>query len=201
MDQQENSRSLNVLLNHLSSHIAEGSAQTQAVSQLTRSMVSPTEYANLEKLDADALPTDFTEQDLIVELERLRLVLVSEIQWQDFASGQLQELIADSEELVRNVSKHYAEADRIQHDEEEEMRQRMANYNDNIIDDKIFQLESNIQQLTESLAAASRDSSRLLENLYYDEKKLLDADFKQELSRLVDTLNQSFDAEVHKGPY
>lgn len=198
MDQQENSRTLNVLLNHLSSHIAEGAAQTQVVSQLTQSMVPPDEYETMQKLDSVTPPPTFTEQDLMVQLDRLRLLMEAEIQWQDFATGQLQELISDSDELVRNVSKHYAEADQVHQEEKEEMKQRMANYTEKIIGDKIFQLESNIQQLTDSLAAASSDTATLLENLYYDEKILLDTKFTQNLSRLVDSLNQSFNAEVHK---
>lgn len=198
MDQQENSRSLNVLLNLLSSHIAEGTSHTKAVSQLTRALVSPAEYAKLEKQNPGTACPNFTEQDLIVELERLRLIVEAEIQWQDFATGQLQELISDSDELVRNVSTHYAEAEQIRQEEEEERKHHMANYTEVTIEDKIFQLESNIEKLTESLAAASRDTHHLLETLYYDEKKLLDNKYKKELLTLVDSLNQSFNAQVHK---
>lgn len=178
--------------------MSEGAILTKSVSQVSQALVSPEEYARLEREKPPQSLPSYSEEDLIVELERLRLAVEAEIQWQDFAAGHLQRLITDSDELVHHVASHYADADRLRQQELEEMTWRLQNYTDVTVNDKILQLQANIDSLTESLAAAGGDTCRLLESIQKDEKNLLDESYKLHLSALVDHLNRSFNAEVSK---
>ncbi|KAF5210513.1 hypothetical protein E0198_003389 [Clavispora lusitaniae] len=197
-EQSENSRSVGVLINLLSSHVTESSTQIKALSQAAKTLVSPGHEEQLRSSEPCQTISNFTESDLIVELEKSRLALETEIQWQDFATTKLTELISDSDELVRNVTKHYTEADKRQQEEEKEMNQRTNYYVNATIGDKIDQLDANISSLSKSLAIVTNSASETLQKFDLDEQLLLSNAYEKEMAKLVELLNGTFNNEVHK---
>lgn len=185
--------SLVSLLNDL---ITETDERISALTSSAKKLVLPEIYEELSKEKLPLEPPELDEDLLIEELEKSRIQLVASLQQQDFIGGKLQEMIADSQLLVRTVVDHCeARATGIEN-EEAVFEERCAGYKSSLEEVTMRDLSENVQTLSLVLEVLQNKSLREFQSISKAHDHLQSEAYKKGLDSTVEVLNTTFEKLV-----
>lgn len=185
-------RSLGSLSTMLDSQITETNLQIENITKTARSLVPQSEYDKLTKEMAHEEPSTFDEDNLISELDKARLELLMDVQKQDFLSEKFQELINESEELVRSIIECYEGIEERQQLEIEASNKRVAHYTDDILAERLGLLKMNSTELQQSYIKVATKVHESLISIQNGHNQLLSKEYQEDLNKTVESLNRNF---------
>lgn len=183
---------LGSLSSFIESHVAETDTHIEALKQTAKALVPPDEYDELAK--ATTSDSDFGKDALLVELERLRLELLMEIQQQDYVTLKLKELISESEELVQSVTDYCVDLKTHRANDEQTAKNHLEYYADVVVGGTTKQLQANTHELEEAMSKVPALVRDTLRSIMESRSRLLSEEYRQQLSKAIATLNKSFNA-------
>lgn len=178
------------LSSFVESHVAEADSHIEALSQSARLLVPPADFDDFAS--HGETESSFNEEALIAELEKLRLELVMEIQQQSLITSRLEEIIAESGELVRNVTEYYAEAEARRQNEEQTAREALQFYTETVVGNVTRQLEANVVQVDEALTKLPERVHPTVRSVLESRRTLLSDEYKEQLKSAIAASNKSF---------
>lgn len=147
-------------------------------------------------LDQDENETD--EETIIHELEKARLNLVMEIQEENFVSQKLKEMVTESEDLVGGVTRYYNSIQENRLRETQDIQENVKQFSDTIITNVRDKLRKNISTLQNSQSKLYANAREVLDSIERNGTEALSREYQQELSNVIDVLNEKFNALVEK---
>lgn len=185
--------SLVSLLNDL---ITETDERISALTSSAKKLVLAEVYEELSREKLPLEPPELDEDLLIEELEKSRIQLVASLQQQDFIGGKLQEMIADSQLLVRTVVDHCEGRATAIENEEAAFEERCAGYKSSLEEITMNDLSENVKTLSHVLKILQSKSLREFQSISQAHENLLSDAYRKELNSTVDVLNTTFEKLV-----
>lgn len=185
-------RSLGSLSSLLDSQVSEMVSHIESITKTTKNLVPQCEYDALVNEQTQLSPSDLDENGLVTELYKVRLELLMDVQKQEFVAEKIQEMINESEELVRSIIEYYDNAEESRKMELEASKRRFDHYRNDIIGDKTELLKLNASNHEETYQKAAKNSHEALTAIQSGQDELLSPEYKEKLDELVEALNESF---------
>lgn len=178
----------------LDAQISETSTRIDSLLQTAKSLVPAAEFEALSKQPAETSPTEFDEEKLINELDKTRLELLMDVQKYDYISGKYEEMIGESEELVRSIVDYYEGAEERDKLQKEASQKLLQHYTEVILGEKNEILKSNCKELEKSYLEAVKGAHETLTSILEAHDTLLSEQYKSELNELIEALNKSLNS-------
>lgn len=188
----ETIRSLGSLSNILDSQISETSTQIEAITKAAKSLVPLPDFEELIKENASSDTSAINESYIISKLHKARLELLMDVQKQDFFAEKMQEMINESEELIRSIIEYYDSSEERQKLETEASSKRFSHYTDEILGEKLELLKLNSSNLEASYNKAAANAHETLTSIQDGQKQLQSKEYQAQLDDLIQTMNQKF---------
>lgn len=192
---------IHTLANILHSYVRETDGQIKSLQRTAQLLAHGQEVNDTTRLKPTSLDQDENETDeetIIHELEKARLNLVMEIQEENFVSQKLKEMVTESEDLVGGVTRYYNSIQENKLRETQDIQENVKQFSDTIITNVRDKLRKNISTLQNSQSKLYANAREVLDSIERNGTEALSREYQQELSNVIDVLNEKFNALVEK---
>lgn len=192
---------IHTLANILHSYVRETDGQIKSLQRTAQLLAHGQEVNDTTRLKPTSLDQDENETDeetIIHELEKARLNLVMEIQEENFVSQKLKEMVTESEDLVGGVTRYYNSIQENKLRETQDIQENVKQFSDTIITNVRDKLRTNISTLQNSQSKLYANAREVLDSIERNGTEALSREYQQELSNVIDVLNEKFNALVEK---
>lgn len=192
---------IHTLANILHSYVRETDGQIKSLQRTAQLLAHGQEVNDTTRLKSMSLDQDENETDeetIIHELEKARLNLVMEIQEENFVFQKLKEMVTESEDLVGGVTRYYNSIQENKLRETQDIQDNVKQFSDTIITNVRDKLRTNISTLQNSQSKLYANVREVLDSIERNGTEALSRESQQELSNVIDVLNENFNALVEK---